>query len=406
MRDVFGLVFPIWEEPSGCDFPSLKKTGIDTRYDHMYLGRWIRPSIAGVMLCAQTITSAAADKPQATIGAYYFDGWAGHNSLAGDLREPWAKNAPTHLTRSLTEKFAERMPIWGWRDDSLAIMEQQIDLAADHGLAFFSFCWYWHDNQESINRKAIQEDPKHTSMELFLKARNNQRLKFCLMVANTGSFEIKGTENWKQAVDFWLPYLKHPQYFTVGGKPLIIIFDADGGDKAGFLYLQTAARKAGLPGVAIAGYKYHNHCDPLPDLGYTHRTQYGLLAHKGAEAHKFAELADENRHLWGGGSPPQPYIPMITAGWDKRPWEGLWGCPPLWYYPDRTPEQFMKLLRDAMAWMDQHPDQITAERLMLIYAWNEFGEGGYIAPTRGDPNGKYLQALHAVLTADQHHGLN
>ena len=66
----------------------------------------------------------------------------------------------------------------------------------------------------------------------------------------------------------------------------------------------------------------------------------------------------------------------------------------------------MKLLRDAMAWMDQHPDQITAERLMLIYAWNEFGEGGYIAPTRGDPNGKYLQALHAVLTADQHHGLN
>ena len=38
-----------------------------------------------------------------------------------------------------------------------------------------------------------------------------------------------------------------------------------------------------------------------------------------------------------------------------------------------------------------------AERIALIYAWNEFGEGGYIAPTKGDPDGKYLQALRSVV---------
>jgi hypothetical protein len=47
--------------------------------------------------------------------------------------------------------------------------------------------------------------------------------------------------------------------------------------------------------------------------------------------------------------------------------------------------------------MDQHPDQTTAERIVLLYAWNEFGEGGYLAPTKGDPEGAYLKAVKQVV---------
>ena len=118
----------------------------------------------------------------------------------------------------------------------------------------------------------------------------------------------------------------------------------------------------------------------------------------GSEQHKYAELVAANRAAWGG-SRAQPYIPIVTAGWDKRPWEGPTGLKQGagWYYPDRTPDQFEGFLRDAIAWMDQHPEQTTAERIVLIYAWNEFGEGGYIAPTKGDPDGKYLKALRSVV---------
>ena len=50
--------------------------------------------------------------------------------------------------------------------------------------------------------------------------------------------------------------------------------------------------------------------------------------------------------------------------------------------------------------MDRHPDQATTERRVLLYAWNEFGEGGYLAPTKGDPEGAYLKAVkQVVLTA-------
>jgi hypothetical protein len=36
--------------------------------------------------------------------------------------------------------------------------------------------------------------------------------------------------------------------------------------------------------------------------------------------------------------------------------------------------------------------------MVLIYAWNEFGEGGYLAPTRGDPEGGFLKAIKAVVS--------
>ena len=126
-------------------------------------------------------------KPRAVVGAYYFDGWAGNSTRWHD--DPaWMKlNPPTHLTKRMIEEFADREPIWGWRDDKLEIMERQIDLAADNGIAFFAFCWYWNNDP-----KKLAEDPKHVGLNLFLKARNNHRLKFCLLVANHQGYLFQG----------------------------------------------------------------------------------------------------------------------------------------------------------------------------------------------------------------------
>src|SRR5690554_4729107 len=68
------------------------------------------------------------------IGAYFFDGWSGKNRHANDPNEPWAENAPSHLTRRMIEEFSHREPLWGWRSDSQDIVEMQINLAADHGI--------------------------------------------------------------------------------------------------------------------------------------------------------------------------------------------------------------------------------------------------------------------------------
>jgi hypothetical protein len=358
-----------------------------------------RMAITGA-LCTVSFALFAAEEtklnPQPMIGAYYFDGWAGKNGSANDPNEPWAANAPTHVTRRMVEEFPDREPVWGWRDDSLEIMERQIDLAADHGLAFFAFCWYWHDDGLAINKRGIGEDSLNKGLELFLKAKNNHRMKFCLLVANHAGFEIKGTEHWKEAGEFLMPYLGHKQYLTVEGKPLVIIFNSGGGDKAGFAAMRETARKAGLPGLAIAA-----NGSGSPESGFNYRTHYAIAPgyDAGSARHGYEELVSANKAQWRGSPSLQPYIPIATSGFDKRPWEGPAGLNQKagWYFTDRTPEQFAEFLRDAIAWMDTHPSQTTAERIMLIYAWNEFGEGGYIAPTRGDPDGQYLEALKSVV---------
>lgn len=337
-----------------------------------------------------TATPTPSASPRVTVGAYYFDGWAGKSERWKD--DPaWTRlNPPTHLTKRMLEEFADREPIWGWRDDSLAIMERQIDLAADHGIAFFAFCWYWNKDPRKLT-----QDPKHTGLQLFLKAKNNHRLKFCLLVANHGGFLFQGADEWQQAAEGWLPYWKHPQHVTVAGKPLVLLFNPRNADADGFARIQNLARKSGLQGVALAG------CGGGDvKQGFTHTTHYNIVpGYAGAsQAHKFAELVQAHQRAWRG-SRAQPYLPTLSVGWDKRPWEGDRGLgqKPGSYFPDRTPEQVAAGLDSAIVWMNQHPEQTTAERIVLLYAWNEFGEGGYLAPTKGDPRGAYLKAVKQVV---------
>lgn len=330
--------------------------------------------------------------PRAMVGAYYFDGWAGSHGSTGV--EAWAKDAPTHLTKRMLDEFSDREPIWGWRDDRPEIMEQQIDLAADHGIAFFAFCWYWHSTQEQIDN-----DPKHTGLSLFLRAGNNDRMKFCLLVANHEGFLIGSTENWRKAAERWVSYFADKRYVTVDGKPLVIIFNPADGHSDGLSVLQATAKRAGFRGVAVAACGRGD-----PKLGYAYRTHYNIVPGyaDGSQEHPYSELVAAHQQAWSG-SREQPYIPEVTAGWDKRPWEGPQGLnqKPGWYFPDRTPTAFGQFLRSALEWMDEHPEQTTKERLVLVYAWNEFGEGGYIAPTKGDPMGLYLEALKSAVLGER-----
>lgn len=368
-------------------------TVTDGKVDAVSYGNALITAKAGGLeaTCSVTVKSAV-------IGVYYFDGWSGTNQHSLNPNEPWAANGPTHLTKRFVEEFPGREPIWGWRNDTQEIMERQIDLAADNGVDFLLYCWYWKKDRGPIDLDAIKKDHKHTSFDLYHKAKNKQRLQYCLLIANHDGAEIIGNDNWEAAVNHWVQYFRDPQYLTVDGKPLIVIF-ATGNEAitdAQIEILHKTASKAGFrDGLAIAG------CGKTAKgKAFTHSTHYNLsLGYSaGSEEKPFQLLIDNAKPQWEG-SEEQPYIPCLNSGWDKRPWEGPNGLNQVegWYFTGDTPDLFKSFLGDAITWMDNNPTKTTKERLTIIYAWNEIGEGGYLVPTKEDPEGSKLKKIGELL---------
>jgi hypothetical protein len=83
-----------------------------------------------------------------------------------------------------------------------------------------------------------------------------------------------------------------------------------------------------------------------------------------------------------------PYLPIVIAGFDPRPWEEP---APSFAHPSQ--EEWRQALAQARDFVEAEdnrkfgfPDATSVtgvQPAVIIYAWNEFGEGGILAPTAG-----------------------
>lgn len=364
----------------------------------------VQLAVVGHFAGADGVIQEEANEVKA--GAYYFDGWTGKT-------DRW------HLPERLKTEFGYREPLWGWVTSTPQIMRKQIDCAADYGLRFFAFCWYYPEENN-------KETPLNNALDLFLKAPNQDRMEFCLLVANHAGFRV-GPEEWDACCSRWLALFAHPSYVKADGKPLIIFFsprelnDSFGGPeavKAAFDRLRDKALQAGLPGVAIAGCWSARDVGPrqtLPDheaeSGYTFVTGYTMPHYAAwdwpARSQSFQYLIDGHQKAWDvlATHSVLPQIPLATLGWDPRPWEkpGLPESEQGIYYPDRSPEGVESMVENAVRWINAHPDRTAPEKLLFMYAWNEYGEGGYLTPTQRDGY-KYLEAVQEGLRTPSRSG--
>lgn len=313
------------------------------------------------------------------VGAYYFPGW--------ESRTKW----------SPIERYPERKPILGWYDESLPeIADWQIKWAVEHGISFFVVDWYWSQGARSL---------EHWLHNAYAKSRYREQLQFCLLWANHNAEGTSSLEDCLAVTQYWIDnYFQRPEYVRVDGKPVMVIFTTyrlrqDMGSEAvreAFEAMDALCQKNGIPGiymVACAG-SSKSEIELLRDEGYDALSGYnyaGLNAN-GKRAAPYETLIDGYKDLWNEAADLDilPEIPVLSGGWDSRPWHG----PSALARTGRTPELFERHCRDAKAFVDARVADPYA-RMCIVEAWNEWGEGSYIGPHREFGFG-YLDAIRRV----------
>ncbi|WP_254412304.1 glycoside hydrolase family 99-like domain-containing protein [Dyadobacter diqingensis] len=328
-------------------------------------------------------TNIYAQGNKINFGAYYFDGWTG--------------TFPYHITKSLVDSFPEREPKWGWITSSQKIMDEQILLAADAGLSFFSFCWFYS------GREKYKYEVLNNSLRYYQSSKNNDKLKYCIMISNHQGFEI-GPEDWGFVSSEWIKYFKNRNYVTVDNKPIIAFFTistllqkfgSTSALKNAISNLKTEAQQQGLAGVSVAlcvpynisqediqtaescgfdlltGYNYHS-------AGFDKTTKIPVDTLKVVETKVWDRIA-VNSNL--------RYIPTTTLNWDPRPWassSNRYAKDP--YYIGVSPTTVYNSITNCINWLNINSKNTTIEKIAFVYAWNENGEGAYLTPSKNGVN--------------------
>ena len=319
-------------------------------------------------------------------------------------------------------------PLYGFLDgknpDDVA---KEIDLASNAGIDVFLWDWYWYGGEMTMQESLEQG---------FLKAPNRMKMKFCIMWCyhdRVDSFRddprqpkrmlmklprTKG--DFLANVRYCLKFFREPNYWYKDGKPFFSIYNAPdfvkdmGGPEKARTVLDEAraiAVEAGFKGVGFQGMNPHWQRGPqeLADAGFDYLGTYSLADCPEAQASKkdgtclfqYADLVREVKRKWDLYSRTDiPYIPSLAAGRDTTmrcrneepfPWKVI-------RYPyspicqGNTPDLFQEALASAKRHAENDPKKPGA---ILIYGWNEYTEGGYIAPNNFDADGA-LRAVAAV----------
>jgi len=316
-----------------------------------------------------------------------------------------------------------RKPLWGYVNEADPyIMEMEINAAADHGINVFIYDWYWYDHRPFLEQCLDNG---------YLKARNNDKVKFFLMwanhdVNNTWDIRLSSEENliWKGDVDrkeFEIianriieKYFKHPSYYKINGKPVFQIYDLnnllkglEGPEKTkdaldwfrkrcveeGFngLHLQlTMWSENNLNLSGVDGGITSTTSQTINYLGFDSMTHY-QYCHFVDIDRDYTEIMKDVLKEWEriDKSYSIPYFPHVSIGWDNNP-RFMEFKPGI--IKNNTPEVLEAAFEKAKEYVDSHPSQPP---LVTINSWNEWTESSYLQPDNVYGYG-YLEAVKKV----------
>jgi len=250
-------------------------------------------------------------------------------------------------------------------EETKSLMEEQIEMAAGSGIdywalldcGFGSYC--------------------HNATNLFFDCSNQEKLQFNMMIHSHNP----GLETFAEKVDRLSEYTLRTNYLRdADDRPIFMFFDLESFTAEEMGHFREAVKKKSGQ-------------DPLilrMARGEAFDGEWRYIADPGFDR-KFWEKRIEQG---------TPVIPNVTTGMNDAPRHTN---PPAWGNAGMTKEiltneAFEKALTKGLQWVAANKEQAIANSL-LIYAWDEYAEGGWLCPTynaNGEIDSSRLEIIKRV----------
>lgn len=373
---------------------SLRAAAIDgilpsrSRPQHMTMRRTALLLAACSWLSAPpAVVQAGDDRP--IVGAIRWDAWYGDATVTAAVEASLGQRKyHFRLPWFAAVIDADTVRING---DSQPIMDQEIAYAARAGLGYWAFLDY------------LDEAPgMSVALNRYLATKDKKGVRYCLVEEGT-RLDKAGSGAWARLVE----HFRHPEYQTVlDGRPLLFVSGTTATlGKAEWADLKRRTIAAGLKAPYLVLMDWKNPEADRASLGFDAVSRYAASG-RGytTDPLSYAALTSSHvrRELWDTWAQHgTPCVTFASAGWDTRPRQER---PPSWCKelvdvatPDptpparqqplidavtATPEELAAHVREAIAWTRANR-AINPANVIIIYAWNEHDEGGWLQPTRG-----------------------
>ena len=375
----------------------------------------------GVFLLSTTAFATSIPAPNTPssnylVGSFYFPAWN---------LDP--KDQSTDGWLSL-ENFPERTPLLSYYDEgNPEVADWEIKWAAEHGVNFFIFEWERCDNMSGNSPcaaalgKPIETNnlPRHKALhDGFLLAPFRDKMKFAIVLVDnlpySQSFSSLGDLKNNLMPYLINTYFKKSNYLVINNKPILYLLtslkDQDtmsggaGQGKEALGIMRQSVQASGFTDLIIVGHdwQYVNRSlydnQKLKEYGFDYTFSYvtPVVSVNGVNVgnrptEQQAIDSQKQSYQYLAANTALPFIVTASPFWDSFPYYG--NTDGNWYI---SPQGYRTVINNAKTIMSQQGADLS-KRMIILDAWNEYGEGHFIAPAAKYGFG-YLQAAWDTLT--------
>ncbi|MGH3715370.1 MAG: glycoside hydrolase family 99-like domain-containing protein [Micromonosporaceae bacterium] len=361
-------------------------------------------------------------------GAIYFGTWDqnGNQAMLSNAervygrRDPWAgvrdfagAGVPRNAWHWGDESFSDLQPSIGYYDDSLpTTLQKHVAQASGAGLDHFAFYWYWNPANAGAEQYV-------DGLRAYLQAANRTDVDFTIMPCihpwsdGPVSLRMPREQIETAATLIVTKYLSQPNFLRANdGRKVLQVCDTRGIGNGSPNSNDVSAVRAFNDAIKAKAKALLNeevlitaNADIGIDLsaaGFSGRQCQGQWD----STRSYKHYVDNQRSYFANKT--GTLIRCVTSGFDERPRIGIAipdPSPPTeenlkarfrWYGDQSLPE-FTRLLGLVRADIAGSTRTQLVDNMVLVYAWNEWHEGGYVEPNKRD-GCAYLNAIRSKLS--------